>query len=208
MPVADASAVTESWMLARLSRETKQYHALADNDRIAMLGAAVDTALYTAFLTRVYGFEAPVEAALLMTSGLDEWIDLRDRGHLRLLRADLQSLGITDPSSAPRCSTVFPFRQPAEALGWIYAVDRNMLLHGVIDRHLRGRMPTVLKGAGSYLAGQQRSNGLRFRELGNAMDQIAKDSTVGDRIVAAAKTAFRAQHSWYEVAVPPRLRVA
>lgn len=195
-------------MLARLSRETKQHHHVADNDRLAMLGAGADPALYAAFLKRVYGFEAPVEAALLMTSGLEEWIDFRDRAQLRLLRADLQSLGVTDPTTLARCSAIAPFRQPADALGWIYAVERNTMLHGILDRHLRGRMPAVLKAAGSYLAGQQRSNGLRFRDLGNAMDRVAKDSTVAERIVAAAKAAFRTQHAWYDVATSQRSRVA
>src|SRR5438874_2798011 len=110
----------ESWMLGRLSRETKFHHQAADNDRLAMLGAAADKGRYAAFLSRVHGFEAPLEAALLMTDGLDQWVDMRDRGHLRLLRADLTALGVTDPKTLPRCATIFPFRHSAEALGWIY----------------------------------------------------------------------------------------
>lgn len=195
-------------MLSRLNRETRQHHQIADGDRLAILGAACDRPHYAQFLQRIYGFEGPLEAALLMTDGVDKWIDLRDRGHLRLLRADLQSLGVADPNRLARCSTVFPFRSPAEALGWIYAVERNTLLHGVIERHLRGRMPEVLKTAGSYLAGQQRSNGQRFRDLGDAMDRIAKDPACAERIVSGAKAAFRVQHGWYEVAVPPRVHVA
>lgn len=195
-------------MLARLSRETKPHHLAADNDRMAMLGAGADPALYAAHLKRIYGFEAPVETALAMTAGLGDWIDLRDRGHLRLLRADLQSLGVTDPNTVPRCTAVPSFRDVAEALGWIFAVERNTLHHGTIERHLRGRMPSVLRSAGSYLAGQHRSNGQRIRDLGNAMDRLAKDSTLAQRIVAAAKAAFRTQHGWYDVAVPHRTRVA
>jgi len=195
-------------MLSRSSRETQRYHHVADSDRLAILGGTLDRAQYATFLQRIYGFESPVEAALMMTDGLDQWLDLRDRGHIRLLRADLQALGITDPNLLPRCPTIFPFHHPAEALGWIFAVERNTLLHGVIERHLRGRMPDVLKTAGSYLAGQQRSNGLRLRDLGSAMDRIAKDPACAERIVSGAKAAFRVQHGWYEVAVPPRLRVA
>jgi heme oxygenase len=193
-------------MLARLSRETKQHHQVADTDRLAMLGA--DPALYTALLKRIYGFEAPVDTALLMTSGLEEWTDLRDRGHLRLLRSDLASLGVTDPSTLPRCATVAPFRHAADALGCMYAVERNTSLHGLIDRHLRGRMPSVMKGAGSYLAGRQRSNGQRIRDLGTAMDRLAKDPAIAERIATTAKAAFRAQHAWYDVAISQRSRVA
>jgi heme oxygenase len=200
--------VPESWMLARLNRETQHHHLLADNDRLAMLGSAPDREGYTSFLARVYGFEAPVEAALRRTEHLHEWIDLRDRAHPRLLRADLQALGVADPNQLPRCSMVLPFRHPAEALGWAYAVERNTLLHGVIERHLRGRMPGVLERAGSYLIGRQRSNALRFRDLGAALDRMAKDAACAERIVDGARAAFRAQHGWYDVALPPRVRVA
>jgi hypothetical protein len=47
-----------------------------------------------------------------------------------------------------------------------------------------------------------------LRDLGTAMDCIARDPAAAERIVAAAKAAFRAQHSWYEIAVPPRMQVA
>ena len=116
--VALVAPVPESWMLGRLSRETKHYHQSADNDRLAMLGVAADRSQYAAFLARVYGFKSPLEAALMMTDGLDQWLDMRDRGHLRLLRADLQALGVSDPNTLPRCRTIFPFRHPADALGW------------------------------------------------------------------------------------------
>jgi heme oxygenase len=206
--VALVARVAESWMLSRLNRETRQYHHVADGNRLAMLSAAVDQIRYAGFLTRIYGFEAPLEAAIQMTDGLDQWLDPRDRTHPRLLRADLQMLGVSDPNQFPRCPTIFPFRHAAEALGWIYVVERNTLLHGVIERHLRARMPEVLKRAGSYLSGQQRSNGLRLRDLGNAVDRIARDPECADRVVLGAKAAFRVQHSWYEVAVPRRQRVA
>jgi heme oxygenase len=206
--LAHRARVAESWMLSRLNRETQNYHQVADGDRLALLGVAADRTQYASFLTRVYGFEAPLEVALLMTDGLEQWLDLRDHARLRLLRADLQGLGVSEPNQLPRCSTVMPFRHAAEALGWVYVVERNTLLHGVIERHLRGRLPEVVKAAGSYLAGQQRSNGLRLRDLGGAMDSIAKDAACAERIVSGAKAAFRVQHRWYQIAVPQRLRVA
>ena len=90
----------------------------------------------------------------------------------------------------------------------VYVIERNTLLHGIVERHLRSRLGDVLKVAGSYLAGQQRSNGQRIRDLGIAMDRLAKDTASADRIAAAAKAAFRAQHNWYEIAIPSRQRVA
>jgi heme oxygenase len=194
-------------MLLRLGFETTVHHATADNDRLSILNAGFDLATYTAFLSRIYGFEAPLDAALAMTTGVDDLVDLRGRTRVRLLRSDLQALCASDPSTLPRCSAVFPFRQPPEALGWMYAVERNTLLHGVIERHLRVRMAETMKVAGAYLSPQIKSTGARLRELGAAMDSAARSSTNADRIVAAAKAAFRCQHGWYEVATPSQ-RVA
>jgi heme oxygenase len=199
--VALVAHVPESWMLKRLDSETDHEQVIANNDRLAVLEVAADRPRYAEFLARVFGFEAPLEAALLVTRGLDQWLDLRDRGHVRLLRADLNVLGIRDPNALPRCRDIGLFRHPAEALGWAYVVERNTMLHGVIGDHLRGQ-----KVGCSYL--QRRSSGQRLRELGIAMARTATDPTCADRIVAAAKAAFRAQHDWYEVAEQPRQQVA
>lgn len=160
---------------------------------------------YIAFLTRLYGFEAPVEIALLLTPELDGWIDLRGRTHGRLLRADLAALGILETLHLPRCAGIGPFDGVAGALGWLYVVERNTLVHGLIERQLRQRLP-ALKGASSYLVAQSRSTGARLRELGDAMDRCARHLREADKIVQTARVAFRCQHRWFQRI--PDLRVA
>jgi heme oxygenase len=200
--------MAESVMLMRLKRDTGPYHVNADNDRLTMLKASADAATYGRFLARVFGFEAAVEAFFARTEGLGDVVDLRARMHIRLLRADLAALGIIDPSALPRWSIPFPFRYPVEALGWMYVVERNTLLHATIDHHLRSRMPEQLKLAGSYLSGQVKTTGVRLRELGVAMDTVVKSRELADRCVAAARFAFRYQHGWYDIGSPLRQRVA
>lgn len=182
-------------MLVKLKRETESWQRAADTDRLAVMSATPAT--YRTYLARIWGFEAPVEAALAMTVGLEDWIDLRARTNHKLLRADLAALGVIDPTHLPRCPNVFPFRGPAHALGWIYVLERNTLLHGLLDRTLRQRMPDQMKLAGSYLGMQARSAGERWRELGEALDKQARRPPSGDAIVAAARSAFRAQRAWY-----------
>jgi hypothetical protein len=82
----------------------------------------------------------------------------------------------------------------------MYAVERNALVHDVIQRHLHERMPSILRSASSYVTGRQRSSGHRLRALGAAMDRLAKDSTMPERVIAAANAAFLAQRDWYDVA--------
>ena len=194
-------------MLARLQRETKTCHAAADEDRLAILASAPTLAMYRQFLARIHGFEAPVEVALVRTPDVDDWIDVRGRTQLRLLRADLAALGILDPARLPRCTSVPALAEPAAALGWAYVLERNARLHGVIERHLRAALPEPMKHAGSYLGGQARSAGLRWRELGDTLDRLARTLHLADAIVNAARAAFRVQHGWYTLAAPSQ-RVA
>lgn len=197
-----------SWVLARLDDETGPRHTAADNDRLALLTAPATIAGYRDFLTHVYGFESVVESALQMTADLDDVVDLRARSSMRLLRSDLLALGIAEPGAVARCESVFPFRTVLEAMGWIYVLERNALLHGVLRRHLEQRLGDRIANATAYFAGNERAVGARMRELGIALDGIAATYEVADRIAAAASAAFECQHRWFARLVPARVRVA
>src|SRR5258706_12085559 len=188
----------ESSMVSRLDRETEPYHHAADSDRMSIMTPGSSPASYLSFLSRIYGFEGPVEAALAMTPRLDTMLDLRGRTRIRLLRADLFALGIVDAATLPRCPSVFPFRHAAAALGWTYAIERNRRLHGIIERHLDDALPDQPRG---YFAVRDRSAGERWRELGDALDRIGRVPAIGDQIVLAARSAFRCQHSWYQLSI-------
>jgi heme oxygenase len=198
----------ESWMLARLNRETHRQQITADADRLSLLMTPVTVESYGSFLRRVYGFEAPVEAALVMTPDLAQVVDVRGRVGLRLLRSDMTALGIVDPRLTPRCSTISAFRGVPEALGWMYVIDRNTLLNGQLQRHLQTQLPAQLEHAGSYLMSFERSATTRWRELGNALDRFAKSPAHAERIANAAKAAFRYQRFWYEDRLPSHIQVA
>ncbi len=194
-----------SRVLVRLDDVTRVRHAAADDDRLALLLATVNVEVYRRFLTRVYGFESPVESAVQMTPGLDDVLDPRSRTSMKLLKADLLALGVADPSALPRSASVFPFRGPAEALGWIYVVERNAMLHGVLRRHLEQRLCGT---ATAYLAGNERAVSARVRERGHALDAVAISDEIVDRIFTAAHAAFRAQRLWFADTMPLRARVA
>lgn len=198
----------QSWVLGRLDHETRPRHAQADSDRLCLMTSHATPAGYRGFLARVYGFEAPVGAAIQMTPGVRDVLDLRGRGHLRLLVSDLAALGISTLEAVPRCAGGFPFRTVEDALGWTYVIERNMLLHGILRRHLEKRLPEEIARGGAYLAGNERAVGARMRELGAALDVVAKRPGYVDRIIAAAHAAFRCQRHWFAEVVPPRAQVA
>ena len=195
-----------SWMLARLKRATRDHDGAADTDRMSLLTIPVTRASYLGFLQRIYGFELPIEVAFARTDGLADAIDLRSRTDVRLLKVDLAGLGVANPSGIEVCRAVQPFRTCCEALGWMYVIDRNLLLNGVVQRHLAGALPHHL--ATSYLAAGGRAVGSRLDELGAALDGVAQTAELADQIIEAARAAFGHQRAWFHQPTSPRVQDA
>ena len=196
-PVVNGKATAvkpPSWMLLRLGLETQQHHAVADADRIALMEAA-SPADYRAHLARIHGFEAPVEQAL--TSILDAHI-VRERTKAHWLRRDLHALGMTtaDVDYVPQCTV--RIASETQALGWLFVLERQTLLAGLIRRQLEHRFGAEVGDATSYLSAYGDSPGARFRSLCEVLDQYAAEQAVNPTlIVAGASEAFRCQRQWY-----------
>src|SRR5262249_18784732 len=132
-----------SWMIERLNDETRIHHTEADGDFDLLFRDDAASTHYQYFLMRVYGFEAPLEAALSMTPNLGLMLDLRERQKTSFLAQDLLALGLRPQELAelPLCLAMPQFRAAAEALGWMYVIERSTLAHSVIRRHLLTKLP-------------------------------------------------------------------
>jgi heme oxygenase len=183
---------TPSWMLVRVMLETRTHHARADEDRLVLLDRRT-TGAYRAALARIYGFEAPYEAALAGSRLPAELIAPRLKSE-RLL-ADLRELGASPDYVArlARCP-IRPFHTDAEAVGWMFAVERNTLLHGQLYRNAL----TWIPGHTHAYLGAYESPGARMRELGEHLDGACIAASTPGRICAAAREAFRWQHQWFD----------
>ncbi|HSD90397.1 MAG TPA: biliverdin-producing heme oxygenase [Kofleriaceae bacterium] len=155
---------------------------------------------YRDFLAKVYGFEAPVEVSLASTPGIASAIDLKPLSHLDLLRADLASLGVHNVAELPHGRMAPRFGSLGEALGWIYVIEHNALLHGQVRRHVRKHLAPL---ADSYLAAGERFGSTRLQQLGGLLDRVAREPDVGRVVVEAVKAGFRSQRQWFARAVPP-----
>lgn len=181
-------------MLIRLALETKAHHASADADRLTLLEDDVPTPeRYRTFLEAVYGFEASYEHALIQTPELAPRL-VRECSRLALLERDLRVLGATNLDALPR-PVISPFPHEAHALGWIYAVERNTLLHGLVRRHLWRALPSTLDRAGTYLAAYP-TPGARYRDLGFELEAGARRA-IPSQIVEGANEAFACQRLWF-----------
>jgi heme oxygenase len=171
-------------MLERLDLETKVFHGPADSGRVALLGNPT-RARYADHLAKLYAFEAPAEWRWIRTPGLDRVIDLSPRLFAPLLATDLGTLG-----QFPDICPTTAFRGVAHALGWLYVVERGRLMNSMLHRHLVRRLPFESSIAGSYLAGSS-SLGLRWQQLGAALDDVARNPSMVAQIINGALEAFR-----------------
>jgi len=193
-------------VIGRLDHATSDCHAAAAGDRLELMTGEVTPARYCGFLLRVFGFEVQVDAALHLTRGLADVLDLRSRLDVRRLKADLGAIDVPNLATVPRCPSVGPFQDPLEALGWLYVVEWNVRLHWMLRDHLEAVLPEQLAIAGSYLALRERAVAARLRELGDCLDAMATTPAHIDQISVAAHAAFGSQHRWF---CEPRLtRVA
>ncbi len=183
-----------SWMLLRLGLETQQHHAIADEDRLALMDVR-SPADYRAQLARIYGFEAAVEAALT------PFVDARERAKAHWLRHDLQWFGLTGADVAALPRATINIGSLTQALGWLFVVERHTLVSGVIRRQLEHRFGPQLHDATRYLAAAGATPGARFRSLCVQLDEHASlRANAPAMLVASASEAFRCQRLWYMTA--------
>ena len=187
-------------MIERLNEETRAHHAEAESDFDVLFENETTARHYLMFLIRVYGFEAPLESTLAMTPNLELMIDLKERTKAGYLAQDLMALGLRPQQLAemPQCLSIPQFRGAAEALGWMFVVERTTLAHSVLRRHLQTRLPRELRMASTYLSCYAGVVGTRWRKYGAVLDDVARHPAIADRVVTAANEAFRCQRRWIQ----------
>jgi heme oxygenase len=190
--------VQASRTLLHLDLETRPHHAAAEAAWRDLLVEDVSEADYAAQLARVYGFEGPVEAAVAYTPHITPVIEVRRRMRAGLLAQDLLALDLQPAQIANLPGfAIAPFGDVVDALGWMYVLERATPLHGVVREHLVMRLPR-LRGATAYLSAYETSIGSRWLELSAALDRVATQPGVTDRIVIAAFEGFRCATDWYQ----------
>lgn len=180
-------------MLSTLDEATRHLHADADRRWAGLLRVDVEIETYLHQLVSIHGFEAPVEAALALTPDLQRLLDLRRRARSGWIVQDLLALGLRPAKLArlPQCSRIVPFRDPAEALGWLYVVERSTRHHLRVAQNLACVLPSAPL---AYLSHGQVEH--RLEMLEEALGQIARDGAGRFRVISAALDAFATEHEW------------
>lgn len=180
----------------QLNMATRTHHVEADTPWLDLMVPTIGKHDYLKHLLKVYGFEAPLEAAFRYTPGLSALVDLRARMRSGFIAQDLMRLGMSAARLADSPQRFTTFASPAEALGWMYVIERSTLLHGGVRRYVTRHVPDASE-ATSYLAAYDGATGIRWSELGSAFDAISPSPTITRQIVRAANSGFRALCDWF-----------
>jgi heme oxygenase (biliverdin-IX-beta and delta-forming) len=186
-----------SRVLMRLNAQTRAQHSAVDWPWLELMSPDASRGRYLDHLVTIYGFESAVEAALALTPHISEIVDLRTRARSGQIVEDLLALGLSASKIArlPICRQVVPFREIAEALGWLYVIERSTLLFGTIRRYMAQQLPQV--HAWHYLSAYDGMASQRWQELGLALDAYAITPTSEDAIVESARTALSCLCDWH-----------
>lgn len=194
--------------LAVLDRETRALHAEADWGWHRLLrddGVTRDD--YVHQLTVTFGFECAFEVECSQTPGLGQIIGLHGRSRSMLIAQDLLALGrAVDEVKAIRCHAFAPFPGAAEALAWMYAVERPTLIHGEVCDLLASRF-VDLGRAMTYLNAFESDASKRRAELGIALDRLCISDTICKRVIEAARAGFHTLIEWQRTNSPAFQRV-
>ena len=192
----------------RLNMRTRHWHAAVDEPWLDLLRPGVTRADYLALLVRTDGFVAPFEAACKYTPGLERVLDFRRLTRAGLIAQDLLSLGLTPSqlSTIPHCQRITTFASIPEALGWLYVIERSMLLQDGILEHVRSRLD--IDDASAYLAANHGHVSIQWNAFGRTLDRIAHDPEIADDVMAAANHGFACIQEWFNGLYSRRMAAA
>jgi heme oxygenase len=188
-------------LLTKLNLATRRWHADVDDPWLQLMRPEVSQADYLAQLVRTYGLVAPFESACMYTRGVTKLLEYRQLLRAGLIAQDILALGLTpnQVSTIPTCPAITMFRDVGEALGWLYVVERSMLLQDGVKRHLLDKLPDVANAC-AYLSAYEGHVSDHWLAFGRMLDRAASELDVEESILNAAEEAFAHTKQWLTAA--------
>lgn len=185
---------SQSTMHARLRAETASDHEMAES-AVDLLGATLSRESYRATVALLYGFQAPIEAALAETAAeVGCGLALRPRAHE--LARDLSALGLSaaDVDALPRCAVLPVFERREHVVGSLYVIEGSRLGGRIVARALIDRLGIDAATGGAYFHGDG-DVGARWREVLAWLEREA-EVCLADQVIAAARDTFATLNRW------------
>ena len=183
-------------------------------DQLPLMNADLSRQDYCQFVSRFFGFYAPLEVQLLASPHWHQLaFDYAPRQKTPRLAQDLLALGRSDAALAatPRCMDLPACTTPEQLLGCLYVIEGATLGGRTITRHLQTQLGLTPESGGAFFDGYGAQTGSHWkafctmlsenadRPLGHAANDAADHVSVESRhaaIVAGANQTFETLTRW------------
>jgi heme oxygenase len=200
-------------ILRRLKMATSASHTALE-DQLPLMNADLSRNDYCQFVSRFFGFYAPLETQLLASPHWHQLaFDYTPRQKTPRLARDLLALGLSDAELAaiPRCTDLPACTTPEQLLGCLYVIEGATLGGRSITRHLQTRLGLTPESGGAFFDGYGAQTGSHWkafctmlsenadRQMGHSADDAADHLCVESRhaaIVASANQTFETLTHW------------
>lgn len=183
-------------------------------DQLPLMNADLSREDYCQFVSRFFGFYAPLETQLLASPHLHQFaFDYASRQKTPRLAQDLLALGSTATALAamPRCTDLPDCTTPEQLLGCLYVIEGATLGGRSITRHLQTHLSLTPESGAAFFDGYGAQTGSHWKafctmlsenadqQMGHSAHGSADDSCVESRhaaIVAGANQTFETLTQW------------
>ena len=200
-------------ILRRLKMATSASHTALE-DQLPLMNADLTREDYFQFVSRFFGFYAPLEVQLLASPHWHQLaFDYAPRQKTPRLAQDLLALGRSDAALAatPRCTDLPACTTAEQLLGCLYVIEGATLGGRSITRHLQSQLGLTPELGGAFFDGYGAQTGSHWkafctmlsenadRQMGHSADDSADHFSVESRhaaIVAGANQTFETLTHW------------
>ena len=183
-------------------------------DQLPLMNADLTREDYFQFVSRFFGFYAPLEVQLLASPHWHQLaFDYAPRQKTPRLAQDLLALGRSDAALAatPRCTDLPACTTAEQLLGCLYVIEGATLGGRSITRHLQTQLGLTPESGGAFFDGYGVQTGSHWkafctmlsenadRQMGHSADDSADHFSVESRhaaIVAGANQTFETLTHW------------
>jgi len=166
--------------------------------RLDMKASFADTAAYRAYLEKMWGFCAAIEAQLDAQVFGAALADYDQRRKLPLIARDLLVLGLEPETVArlPRCKRLPHCADTSAAFGCAYVLEGATLGGRTLLPLVGSRLGLTAQHGASFLASYGDQTAIKWRAFGAALDAWCRPAAHTAVAVAAAVATFESLQHW------------
>lgn len=184
--------------LQRLRQATRAQHEALER-QLPLLDPALSRDSYRDFVSRFFGYYAPLEARLLAAPG---WSDIGlaylERRKLPQLERDLRAFGATTDTLAavPLCRELPDVASSARLLGCLYVIEGATLGGQIITRRLQASLGLTPESGAAFFSGYGAQTGSRWKAFGALLTAYVQRTGGDDEVIASANRTFATMEGW------------